>query len=282
MRMELLFKIYNKVILAATLPVILAEYFRKDTGREYGIGFFTKLKLALKIVRNRKKIITSSHFLEHLVMATRILNIPKSLEGCVVECGSYKGGSTANLSLVCALCKRKLEVFDSFSGLPEPGQEDAVHTLVDRGECHNYEKGTWQGSLNEVKDSISRYGNIDVCNFHVGYFENTLLRFQTQCVFVFLDVDLRNSLETCIKLLWPLLVENGYLFTHEAHHREIAALFFDRQWWQENMQCVFPGLIGAGSGLGLIPAQGGFHSAIGYTIKNPDVEHFKEIAPRKE
>lgn len=40
------------------------------------------------------------------------------------------------------------------------------------------------------------------------------------------------------------------------------------------MRCKPPGLIGAGSGLGLLPAAGGFGSDLGYTVKNPDVGNF--------
>jgi O-methyltransferase len=47
----------------------------------------------------------------------------------VVECGTYAGGSTANLSLVCALVGRELEVFDSFEGLPDPEARDDVVLL---------------------------------------------------------------------------------------------------------------------------------------------------------
>ena len=40
------------------------------------------------------------------------------MEGVVVECGCFLGGSTANLSLVCEVVGRELIVYDSFEGLP--------------------------------------------------------------------------------------------------------------------------------------------------------------------
>ena len=67
------------------------------------------------MARNYRRI---TRVIEQLIMATQILRSPKTVEGCVVEYGSFKGGSAANLSLVCALCGRQLEVFDSFAGLP--------------------------------------------------------------------------------------------------------------------------------------------------------------------
>jgi O-methyltransferase len=257
-----------------SLPIILLDYFHAETGREFGVGFFTKLGLVWKMARNNRRIQTASHFLEHLMMATQIFRVPRSVQGSVVECGSFKGGSAANLSLICDLCDRKLEVFDSFAGLPEPSNTDKEHLLVNLQEIHSYEKGAYCGPLSEVQGNISKYGKISACNFNVGYFENTLPNFSQRCVLVFLDVDLVDSVQTCFTYLWPLLQDKCCLFTHEAHHLEIAGLFFQQEWWRSKMHCEAPGLIGAGTGLGLLPSPGGFRSAVGYTVKNPNTQDF--------
>jgi O-methyltransferase len=272
-------RLFNKLVAGLSAPIILSEYFRAEVGKDYGIGFFTKLRLAGKMRKNRKRITTASHFLEHLLMATEIMKVPPEVEGCVVECGSFKGGSAANLSLVCALCNRQLEIFDSFTGLPEPSGVDQQHILVGANEVHTYAKGAFSGTLDEVRKNISECGDLDVCHFNVGYFDQTMPGFQKVCIMAFLDVDLVDSLETCLKYLWPLLQDGCYLFTHEAHHMEIPAFFFAENWWRSNLQCGAPGLVGAGSGLGLQPSPGGFRSALGYTVKNPKVERF-EISPQ--
>jgi O-methyltransferase len=44
---------------------------------------------------------------------------------------------------------------------------------------------------------------------------------------------------------------------------EIASLFFDKEWWINNLNADPPGLIGAGNGLGLFPDFGDFRSCIG-------------------
>ena len=270
-------RLYRFFLILLNMPFVLSEYFRKSTGEEYGVGFFTKLFLIVKMYRNTKVIPSVSSYLEHFLMATKLLNIPKALEGSIVECGCYKGGSTANLSLVCASCGRQLEVFDSFRGLPQPSIHDRAHAVLDTHEVHTYAKGSWHGSIEEVKGNVSRYGKIEVCNFHVGYFDDTLSIFKSGCAFIFLDVDLRDSLETCLKYLWPLLQDECYLFTHEAPHMEIASLFFDKAWWREHLNSKPPGLVGAGSGIGLVPESGGFKSALGYTVKNPRLSDFTEI-----
>ena len=273
---------WRKCASVASMPVILGDYFAAETGKECGAGFFAKLKLLRRMRKNRKLIPTASHFVEHLVMATEILKLPRSVEGCVVECGCFKGGSSANLSLVCALCERDLEIFDSFAGLPAPTEADRQHVLVGSREIHTYEKGAFCGTLAEVKENVRRHGAIGRCNFHAGFFENTLPGFQRACVLVFVDVDLVDSLRTCMKYLWPQLADGCRLFTHEAAHAEMAAQFFDQQWWRTNLDCDAPGLVGAGTGLGLQPAAGGFRSDLGYAVKNPQRATFRSSAQTGE
>jgi len=94
---------------------------------------------------------------------------------------------------------------------------------------------------------------------------------------VFADVDLRDSLETCVKHLWPVLQNGCSFYVHEAHHMEIASLFFDQEWWRNNYDSNPPGLVGAGSGLGLIPDSSGFKSALGFAIKKPNIIGFREV-----
>jgi O-methyltransferase len=270
-------RIYRALLIAFSLPVLLAVYFRRETGNEYGIGLMTKLSLAIRIARNTWRIPSATHFVEHLAMLTSIMNVPASIEGCIVECGSYKGSSTASLSLAARFCGRRLEVFDSFAGLPEPDTTDQTHTILGRHKVHTYAKGSWSGSLEEVRSNLSRYGDISVCHFNAGYFEQTLPTFQQQCVFVFLDVDLRNSLETCLRHLWPWLQDGCCLFTHEAQQSEIASLFWDSAWWSDQLNTVAPGLIGSGTGLGLLPTSGAYRSDIGYTIKKPFVIDYQTV-----
>ena len=267
--MKLASRLLKSLLVLLSLPLILADYFQAETGKDYGVGLLAKLRLIIQMRRNARRIPGASSYVEHLVMAAQILRVPRSLEGCVVECGSYKGRSAANLSLVCALCERDLELFDSFQGLPEPRSFDVKHRRLNASHIDTYWQGAWCGSLEEVSENIRRYGVIRVCKFNPGYFQDTLPSLQKKCVFVFVDADLLDSVQTVVKFLWPKLGSGCALFTHEVEHAEIASLFFDRDWWRTLLDCEPPGLVGAGSGLGLLPARGGFGSPIGYTIKNP-------------
>src|SRR6478672_5630594 len=82
----------------------------------YKIGFFKKFGLGLRMFLNKFHVQTGTSYKSHLAMALKILETPPDVEGDVVECGTWKGGSAVNLSLVCRLTGRKLRIFDSFEG----------------------------------------------------------------------------------------------------------------------------------------------------------------------
>jgi hypothetical protein len=260
-------KIVFGIYVILTMPVILADFLSPKTGKEYNVGFFKKLVIVFKMIRANIGIKSASNFIEHLTMAAKILNTPKTIEGCIVECGTFKGVSAGNLSLIAHLCDRKLEIFDSFAGLPEPEEYDKTHDNEDLQLTYTYKKGDYTGTIDEVKNNIKKYGKIGVCNFNKGYFNETLPKFDKKTAFIFLDVDLIDSLKICLQNLWPLLNKNCYLFTHEASNHVIASVFYDKQWWHETLNIKPPGLVGAGSGLGLVPGKGRFYSGLGYAVK---------------
>jgi len=258
------YRLYSFCSAIVTFPLSVAYFFSPEVGRDYHIGYFQKILLVSKFVRNTRKIHTASGWQEHLEMASEILKIPPSMKGDIIECGCFKGGSTANLSLVCSLVNRKLVVCDSFEGLPAPDESDKCHYLTHSSRRIEYESGQYKGTLEEVKENITKYGSIKVCEFVLGYFENTLPKLTENFVFVFLDVDLISSLKTCLIEMWPRLQGGCKLFSHEAQDLAFVSLFFDKEWWQNNLKSPPPGFIGAGTGLPLAVRLG---CSLGYTFK---------------
>lgn len=263
--MALIRRIYWSGIDAmASLPSILGFLRDKNAGGEYGVGFRQKLALVRRFHRNLKNVETLSTLLEHVELATAVLSLPRSMKGDVVECGCYVGGSSTNLSLVCGMVGRRLVICDSFAGLPEPEHYDKAHRAVHTDHVDEYERGLFAASIDVVKGNIERYGNLDVCDFVVGYFDESLPGFDRPVAMAFLDVDLIDSLRPCLVGLWPNAQPGARFYLHEARNLPLAAIFFDATWWQETLGEDAPGLVGAGSGLALKAIWG---SELGYAQK---------------
>jgi len=251
----------------AAVLMVIGNFYSSRTGPR--IGFLKKTRLLLQAARNRMRVVSLTGLVEQLTMISAVLRIPPEVPGIVVEYGTYQGGSAVNLSLACKLTGRKLYICDSFEGLPEPSESDGKHLVLSTEEAHSYNKGALSGSFDLVRRNLERYGALNSCQFVCGYFEDSLPGLAEPVVFAFCDVDLAESLKTCLRYLWPLLKDGCGFVTHEAHHLEIASLFYDNPWWRAQLGCNAPGLVGAGSGLGLSPQkQGFFGSCLGYTIKN--------------
>ena len=78
-----------------------------------------------------------------------------------------------------------------------------------------------------MEKNISRYGEIDSCEFIQGWFEQTLPQINSPILLAFIDVDLEASLYTCVKHIWPHLVdEGGFIFIDEMDSTDYCSLFY--------------------------------------------------------
>jgi hypothetical protein len=209
----------------------------------YGLGWAARLRLAWRMARTTRRVFTATSYKAHLAMAVKLLEIGPEVEGVVVECGSFLGGSTANLSLVCDIVGRDLIVYDSFEGLPEPTGNDRF--------ANPRQTGKLAGGLERVKANVAANGAVERCEFRKGWFDDTLPQHSEPIVLAFLDVDYQASLDTCVRHLWPHLTERGYVFIDEYVLTDYCALFWSESWWRDAFDTTPPGLIGAGSGIGV-------------------------------
>jgi O-methyltransferase len=180
---------------------------------------------------------------EMLEVASAIYSLPRSVRGVFVEAGSFKGASAAKLSIACAHMGRKMHIFDSFEGLP-PTKED--HGANIWGVPASFSEGEYAGSLKEVKEAIRRFGVIDICEFHKGWFEETLPTFKKWVAGAYLDVDLQSSTRTCIRYLYPLLQPGGFIFSQDGHLPLIIELLSDKRFWVDEVGTVPPVIHGLG------------------------------------
>jgi O-methyltransferase len=227
-----------------TLPILVVSlFYNRRIDPAYRMTWFRRFALAARMQRNALRIPAATSFKAHLAMAVTLLEIPPSTEGVVVECGCFRGGSTTNLSLICGIVGRTLVVYDSFEGLPP----------AEAGEHFDFEHsaGMFDAGIDTVRRNVTRYGDIDACEFRQGWFKDTMPDHTDPVVLCFLDVDYQASLHDCVRGLWPHLVDDGYLFIDEYTSSDFYSLFFSEQYWRTYFDRRPPGLLGAGTGIPL-------------------------------
>lgn len=226
-----------------SLPLVTFFLFsNNEFPPEYGLTRWRKAKLARRLYKNWRKVKTGNSYKGHMAMAVKILEVPPSVEGVVVECGAWLGGTTTNLSVICDVVGRDLIVYDSFDGLPTPEKGDKLKATA---------RGLFKGSLETVQDHVRTYGEIDGVQFRQGWFKDTLPDHTEPIVLMFMDVDLDSSMHDCVVNLWPHIVKRGHLFVDDYTQMRHCALFFSERFWRVYLNTRPPGLMGSGTGIGL-------------------------------
>ena len=132
--------------------------------------------------------------------------------GNFVECGVWNGGSAGIMASVSRFNEnRYFWLFDSWEGLPEPGEYD-VQCTGKRGE-----KGMASGSQEKVEKLLFRKLKLDRNKIHLikGWFEQTIpLRRKEigEIALLHLDCDWYESVKFCLNELFDNVVEGGFIF----------------------------------------------------------------------
>ena len=206
-------------------------------------GFWKRIKIIFLCYRVSYSIECPHNEGEILRVISAIFSIPVESKAVIVEAGSYKGGSTSKLSLVARLAGKKLYVFDSFEGIPENRE---IHGRNIFGGAAHFNKGDYRGSLDEVRAAVSKFGDIEVCEFIKGWFEDTMPSFKEPVGVAYVDVDLQSSTKMCITFLYPLLVPTGRIFSQDGHLPLIIELLNDETFWEKEIGVKKPEMKGLG------------------------------------
>jgi len=251
---------------------IIYNFINEPYGKNFGLIKKDRVIILKKIIKVISNIDSATSLESHIVLAKYLLSLPKIKKGYVVECGCFKGASSATISLICKIIGRKLIIYDSFEGLPKNANRkraDYLHLSLKE----EYKQGMYKGTLKVVQDNISKFGNIEACIFRKGFFDKTLKNHKEKIEFIFLDVDLLSSTKECIHFLWKSLLNNSYVFTDDSCDMENVRVWFDDRWWHKLFGVNSPGYVVTGCGLPL----NSNHSGLGYTIKNPDRKKYSKV-----
>jgi O-methyltransferase len=154
----------------------------------------------------------------------------KGLSGAIVECGVWKGGCAGVAASVVkeAGYKRRLHLFDSFEGLPEPTKDDGPEAKSysgGRADGKLSTTGNCVGTQTDVKDVLFNRLSIDPAqvSFHIGWFQDTVPKDHAEVgpiSLLRLDGDWYESTLICLKHLYPQVVSGGYVILDDYGHWE--------------------------------------------------------------
>jgi O-methyltransferase len=123
------------------------------------------------------------------------------VEGDIVECGVYKGGTAAMLAgILRDHCSwKRLFLFDTFEGMPEADAERDLHKKGDFADT----------SLEAVAQYI---GEPQLCVYCKGFIPDTFAGLESiKIAFAHIDVDIYKSVLDCLQFIWPRLSFGGFI-----------------------------------------------------------------------
>lgn len=128
------------------------------------------------------------------------------IDGIVAECGVFRGGSAALLAAATSP-GRQVYLFDSFQGLPAPGEKDGqqAHSLYREGWCH--------GTAGDVRAICRRVG-VEDARLHLveGWFQDTLPAFPPQPIaLLHVDADWYESVRLCLETFYDRVSPGGFV-----------------------------------------------------------------------
>lgn len=155
----------------------------------------------------------------------KLLKQAAAVEGDIVECGCYKGGNAILMALWLKEnnIKKRIYLFDSFEGLPEPDTE------YDNG----YKAGQFSASLETLNNKIKELNLENYFEIHKGWFKYTVVPFldekpEFKISLLHIDCDLYESTIDCFPQFFKYLNKNGVAifddFNDGAKGEKIAVL----------------------------------------------------------
>lgn len=154
------------------------------------------------------------------------------IQGALVECGTWRGGACGMMALAhlaSGTARRKIHLFDSFKGLPEPDSK------VDGEVAMQYASGKAGGKLTSIERCVGplddnqrllreivKYPR-ELTVYHVGWFENTVppaRQTMGSIALLRLDGDWYASTKVCMENLFSHVLPGGMVVIDDYGHWE--------------------------------------------------------------
>jgi O-methyltransferase len=180
------------------------------------------------------------------------------IRGDFVEAGVWRGGSSIVAKRMLR-GNRDFHLFDTFSGMTEPGWKDKRIGSTDSAavfrkwkESKSGNASSWDyASLEEVKKNFAKFKELDSSvRFIEGDVRRTLLEenLPTEISILRLDTDFYDSTLIELQVLWPRLVVGGILILDDYGHWDGARAAVDEYFQKYEIKNVLKIPFGGGPG----------------------------------
>jgi O-methyltransferase len=158
-------------------------------------------------------------YIANLLLAEQALSRCAPAEGCIIECGTWRGGMAAGLMVVGGE-NRTYHFFDSFRGLPLAGEEDGKEARDWQADTHGPRYfNNCSATLDDFKNVI-RLARIpqDRVSIHEGWFDVTFPKFVVPPISVLrLDVDWYRATLMCLEHFWTSLLPGAVILIDDYY-----------------------------------------------------------------
>ncbi|MEO6096904.1 MAG: TylF/MycF/NovP-related O-methyltransferase [Fibrobacteria bacterium] len=218
-----------------------AEPALSDKGREGALSWGRKTSVALggsqpvithaellrrcKLPEPFERTMLSNERFRNAFNLARFVDIRK-LPGSIVECGVWKGGCSSSMLLAIQQTgsDRALWAFDSFEGLPRPGEKDGAWAFEKSDEWGG--KGC-EATEADFRETLFKIAGLKDRNVHIrkGWFKDTLpiAKHEIGPISILrLDGDWYDSVLIGLECLYDLVVPGGYILIDDYGYWEGA------------------------------------------------------------
>lgn len=185
------------------------------------------------------------------------------IKGDFVECGVWKGGCIGLMALAnqrYSKIPRKLHLFDSFEGIPEP--DVSIDGELALKQAREWSDGGTSGKMRALPGFYDTFGGIgtiqdnkklledmisypkDKINYHMGWFKDTLPLNEIESISLLrLDGDWHESTKICLEHLVGKVVKNGFIIiddygTYDGCKKAVDEYFLNQYYFHRVNQDI--------------------------------------------
>lgn len=154
-------------------------------------------------LRKRNFTMLGSRYGRNLSMLAETVEA-EGVPGTLVDCGVWNGGSTMLLAMGAP--SRDVWAFDSFEGLPSPGENDGERSTLHEGDC--------VGSEQVLKEGFREIGAEARLHVVKGWFDETLAASRDRIgsiAVLHVDADWYDPITLALETLYPLISPGGFV-----------------------------------------------------------------------